>query len=279
MNSKNVLITGCSSGIGEALAKEFAAKGYSVFATARNIESIKPLQAHGISCLTLDVTSSDDIVALMELLKKDAIDIDILVNNAGYALFGPSIELTDDELKAQFDTNVFAPLALIRQLAPTMIRRKTGIIVNIGSVSGILVTPFAGPYCATKAALHAFSDALRMELAPFNVKVVCVQPGAIKSAFGDNAGSKVDEILKENSFYKKIGSAIKDRAHASQKRPSTAESFAKNLVAGLSHDKPKPIMRIGNGSSIIPWLPTLLPGPSLDKLLSKSFQLFKLTND
>lgn len=278
MDSKTVLITGCSSGIGAALVKAFSDAGYMVFASARKIDSIRHLEADRVRCFQLDVTNPQHITKIKDFLIDNNLHIDVLVNNAGYASFGPSLELSDIALKQQFDTNVFAPLSLIREISPIMIANKKGMIINIGSVSGILTTPFAGAYCASKAAIHSFSEALRMELAPFNIKVVCVQPGAIQSSFGNNAETQVEQTFVKGSLYEPIAGAIRERAMASQKRPTPTDIFAKDLVEAVSKPRVKSTLRIGNGSTILPLLARLLPSTFLDKMLSASFKLGKLSS-
>ena len=129
------------------------------------------------------------IDALMRRLEDDGVTVETLVNNAGYGAMGPLAELPLDELRLQFETNVFALVAMIQAVVPGMAARGSGRIVNIGSVSGVLPTPFSGAYSASKAAVHALSDALRPELAPFGIHVVTVQPGAIRSQFGATASA------------------------------------------------------------------------------------------
>ncbi|WP_218062062.1 SDR family oxidoreductase, partial [Endobacter medicaginis] len=184
-----VLITGCSSGIGRALAEEFLRRGQPVVATARRSTDLTPLSALGATVAALDITDRGAAENLLAVLAADGIEIDMLVNNAGFGAMGPLAELSDAQWRRQFDVNLFAPMALTRLVLPRMIARRTGCIVNIGSISGEVPTPFSGAYCASKAAFNAASDVLRMELAPFGVKVVSVLPGGIASSFGDTASA------------------------------------------------------------------------------------------
>lgn len=277
MTKKTVLITGCSSGIGAALAKECHAQGYRVIASARKLDKMSELKALGIQCIQLDVNSDHDIQNLIEFINTNLQGIDFIINNVGFGTMAPMHDLSADKLSAQFQTNVFSIVSLTNALLPFMLKQKSGCIVNIGSVSGILSTPFAGAYCASKAALHALSDAYRMELAPFGIKVITVQPGAIASAFGDNASEVTNALIHEHSIYKPIESAIRRRAKASQERPTSAEDFAKTLVKAMAKTKPKSLLRIGNGSFVLPLLPRVLPTSWLDFILSKPFQLSKLS--
>ncbi len=268
-----VLISGCSSGIGLAMAREFASRGCRVFATARKPEVIEPLKKEKMETAALDVTDPNSIEACVREVIGKAGRIDVLVNNAGYMQMGPVIDISADDMRRQFDTNVFGAAALTRAVAPHMIKKRSGLIVNIGSVSGICATPFAGVYCATKAALHLLSDSLRMELAPFNIAVIVVQVGAIKSNIGEAAIKKIIET--KNSVYAPLIEYIKARAVASQKNPTPAEEFSKMLVDKLSRAKIPKIIRIGKESKRMPFYKKL-PVDLVDHLMSKAFGLDKL---
>lgn len=273
MSARTILITGCSSGIGRALAEEFHARGHVVHATARRLATLNDLQAQGIHCAELDVNDGASIDVLLQRLRADGVAIDVLVNNAGYGTMGPLAELPLDELRRQFETNVIAVVALTQALVPQMMQRRHGMVVNIGSVSGVLVTPFAGAYCATKAAVHALSDALRMELAPFGLHVMTVQPGAIRSQFGSTASKGVSERGGRPSAYAAIADAIAARAGASQDHATSAEDFARELADAVLARKPPRQIRIGNGSQAMPWLKRWLPERLLDGALRKRFKL------
>ena len=183
--TNTVFITGCSTGIGRALALACLERGDLVFATARKIESLNDIEHERLVPIALDVNDDAAIAKAMAIVTERVHHIDLLVNNAGYAAMGPVLELSHDKLLAQFETNVFAPLAITRAALPLLRAANGSQVVNVGSVSGILTTPFSGAYCATKAALHSLSDAMRMELAPFKIRVITVQPGAIQSSFGE----------------------------------------------------------------------------------------------
>ena len=274
MNKRNVLITGCSSGIGQALALRFAAQGDQVVATARKPESMQVLADAGCRTLALDVNAAASRAQLVAELGDMVLDV--VVHNAGISAMGPLLELPEDQLRGQFETNVIAPVLLTRDLFPLMRRSQAPLIVNIGSVSGILTTPFAGAYCASKAALHAISEAMRMEMAPFGFKVTTVQPGGIQSNFGAAATAKVNAWLDDNSLYAAIRDGILARAGASQIDATPAEQFADELVRQLSQKKPPRETRIGHGSRTFPALKRWLPGARLDRVLSARFGLDKL---
>jgi len=275
MMDKNsvVLISGCSSGIGLALSREFASRGCRVFATARKPEVIEHLKKEKINTTVLDVTDQKSIDACVAEVLDRAGRIDVLVNNAGYALIGPMIDLSIDDLRNEFETNVIGLVALTKAVAPQMIERKSGMIVNIASVSGVCATPFAGAYCATKAAVNLLSVSMRIELAPFGISVVTVQPGAIQSKFGEAAASSIK--LREDSVYAPVAGYIQERAVSSQKNPTTAEEFSRKLVDSLFLKTIPKVIRLGRQSTQLP-LVAALPADQFDHLMSKTFGLNKL---
>ncbi|WP_067516202.1 SDR family oxidoreductase [Endozoicomonas ascidiicola] len=276
IKAQNVLITGCSSGIGRTLALEFHHRGYRVWATARNVKSVEELSAKGMEILTLDVTDREQVQQAVKHIYTVDGHLDILVNNAGYGSMGPLIDLPEDELERQFSTNVFAPMALVRSVAPKMCQRRQGTIVNIGSVSGVLCTPFSGSYCASKAAINALSDVLRMELKPFGVGVVTVQPGGVRSKFGDTASQVLNTVMKPDSIYVPIERQVQARAMASQDNPTPAEQFCSDLVDKLESGRRLNIVRLAYGSFAFPLLKALVPTALLEKILRKNFGLDRL---
>lgn len=273
---RSVLITGCSSGIGHALARAFAAHGDLVIATARRLSSLESLRPQ-CQTMALDVTSDTSRADLLEQLAEKGIrHIDILINNAGISAMGPVIELPAEQLRGQFETNVIAPVLLTQALFPLLQQSQRPLVVNIGSVSGVLTTPFAGAYCASKAALHSLSDAMRMELAPFGVQVITVQPGAIQSSFGDSAASGIEAWLGAHSRYAHIRDGIMARAQASQVNATAANDFAAALLEELSTAKPKALIRIGTSSRSMPLVARWLPNAMTRRVLSRKFGLDKL---
>ncbi|PKN36516.1 MAG: short-chain dehydrogenase [Deltaproteobacteria bacterium HGW-Deltaproteobacteria-2] len=273
-NAPVVLISGCSTGIGRALAVEFAARNWRVFATARKPEVINDLKAPNVDVTVLDVTDETSIKACVDSVITKTGRIDMLVNNAGLLLIGPLVELETSELRHQFETNVIGLNALTRAAVPHMIKRKSGKIVNISSVSGVLPTPFAGAYCSTKAAVTALSDSLRMELAPFGINVVTVQPGGIKSNLSGNADKGLGRFRK--TPYGPIQEFIVARANASQENATPAEVFAKELVDKLERKKTPKFIRVGKDSTLLPLI-ARFPRALTDALLSKKFGLNKLS--
>jgi NAD(P)-dependent dehydrogenase (short-subunit alcohol dehydrogenase family) len=272
MSQPVALITGCSSGIGRALADAFKSAGYQVWTTARKAADIDALNAAGFIGVALDVNDSLAISQLAMRLEHQAGRLDVLINNAGYGAMGPLLDGGVEALRRQFETNVFAIIGVTRALFP-LLRLSQGLVVNIGSVSGVLVTPFAGAYCASKAAVHALSDALRMELAPFAIGVLEVQPGAIASSFGAHASQQAEQLLEQTSPWWPIRDGIRARANASQDNPTPASHFARNVLAAVQNNQRPDLLRLGNGSRIMPFLAALVPKRLLQAALKKRFGL------
>jgi len=271
MSKPVALITGCSSGIGQALAQVCLDEGYTVYATARNPDSLTPLTSRGAIAVTLDVNQPDLVAACAQRLRNEAGRLDLLVNNAGYGAMGPVLDADRATLLRQFDTNVFAPLEMVRAHAD-LLREAKGLIVNIGSVSGVTTTPFSGVYCASKSALHALSDALRLELAPFDISVLTVQPGAIASEFGNNASAAI--TLADTSWFKPWEKAVQARAAASQNAKSTpAREFAVELMGYIRNPLRPETALIGSGARGMVRLKRWLPTSILDSQLRRRFRL------
>ncbi|HET8706455.1 MAG TPA: SDR family oxidoreductase [Pseudomonadales bacterium] len=271
------LVTGCSTGIGRALMLELASKGYKVYAGVRRLESLHGLNNDHIVPLQLDVNKPDQINQAVSQIKHHEGRLNLLVNNAGYGAMGPLAELPLEQFRAQLETNLVAPLGVIQAFVPLLRKAKPALVVNMGSVSGILATPFSGAYCASKAGLHLLSDALRMELKPFGIDVMVVQPGAIGTDFAANASEQLSFTVKtEGSLYTPVRQAIQARANASQDHPTPAGVFAHKLVAEILAKSPKPVVRIGNGSFLLPALRYLLPASIRDALLRRKFGLHRL---
>ena len=235
--SKCILITGCSSGIGAALAREFHQRGHTVYATARRLESLASLQQAGLRTLALDVNDDASIAAAMDVVHSEQGRLDVLVNNAGFSQVGAVLDLQRDDLRRQYETNVIAPIAVTRaalRLLRASVKAGDGrsagaVIANIGSIVGLFTTPFAGAYCSSKAALHSLSDTLRMEVAPFGIHVVTVQPGGVLSSFGAHAEASIQ--LPANSLYRGVEKGIHARAQAGQVG-ATAAGRAAHPCAG-----------------------------------------------
>src|ERR1035437_706479 len=233
---KTIYITGCSSGIGAAMAQEFHRRGYVLCATARRVDSLATLSEQGIRTLSMDVNDDESVAAAFAVVAREQGQIDVLVNNAGFSQVGALIDLSREDLRSQYETNVIAPMAVTRaavSLLRAASKRSGGnaILANVGSIVGLVATLFAGAYCSSKAAIHSLSDVLRMELAPFGIQVVTIQPGGVRSSFGAHAEAAIR--LPANSLYHAVADGIRARALAGQRGATPADEFVHPVVDAL----------------------------------------------
>ncbi|KAJ2704867.1 hypothetical protein FB645_002900 [Coemansia sp. IMI 203386] len=274
-----VLITGCSSGgIGHHLALEFALRGFTVYASARNPTKIDTaLAARGVTSIQMDVTCQDSVDEAVTRVLREAGCIDILVNNAGQMCVGPVVEVPVDRAQALFNVNVMGVSRVCRAVAPHMMDRRKGVVVNVGSVSGYMTTPWVGYYAASKAALHTMSDALRMELEPFDVKVVVVAPGSVKSHLVD--AQRNNRLLEDGSRYSLAEDAVQARAELSQREaPMDTELFARKMVDRVLEKNPSTYITFG-GNAFVAWVAYFVPPGWRDFYLARRFGTSKLKAD
>jgi NAD(P)-dependent dehydrogenase (short-subunit alcohol dehydrogenase family) len=267
-----VLVTGCSTGIGRALALELHSRAHRVFASARRPESVAELAAAGLDTLRLDVNDPGSIAEAVAEVGRRAGRIDVLVNNAGINVFGPLLELPLADARAVFETNVLGLLAVTQAVLPLMVERRQGRIINVGSVVGLLPTPYAGPYCASKSAVHVLSEVLRMEVKPFGIDVVVVQPGGVRSSIADSGSRDLARYRSQGSRYREVYDGIEKRARASQQDPMPAEAFARELTRQAFATPAPRSVRLGTGADTLPRLAEL-PGEERDALLAANFGL------
>lgn len=200
MAERVVLVTGCSSGIGRATAKTFLSADWRVYATSRDVSDVVDLAEAGCDTAELDVTDDADVDRAVGRIRDEAGGIDCLVNNAGFGQYGPLEDVPTDLLHRQFDVNVYGPHRLTRAVLPRMREQEGGTVVNVSSVAGWLSAPGVGAYSGTKHALEAMSDALRMEVEPFDVDVVLVEPGPVETPFRDRAGTELDRLHRTDAY-------------------------------------------------------------------------------
>lgn len=266
--SQVVLITGCSTGIGRDLAQRLTHAGYSVVATARCRESLNDLEA--ALKLQLDVTQPASIEAAVAATLAQFGRIDVLVNNAGYAVRGALEEVPVDEVQAMFEVNVHGVLRMIHAVAPHLRAQKSGRIINISSIAGRLSTPVNGSYAATKFALEAMTDALRVELAPFGVHVVSVEPGAIKTQF-DATSNAHASVLQPNSPYHALYEQS-DVMSADMRKGEPGPEVVSQVIQEAI-EAPHPRARYLAGVPFIIWLAIALRDSAWDTVLRQRFKV------
>jgi NAD(P)-dependent dehydrogenase (short-subunit alcohol dehydrogenase family) len=225
-----VLITGASQGIGRAAAELLAQAGFTVFGTSRRPEHYDA--PAGVTMLALDVDSDDSVTACLALLQQQAGPLDVLINNAGYAQRGPLEDVTVEQLKAQFETNLFGVHRLTRAVLPVMAGRGHGRIVNISSGIGRVAIPLTAAYCASKFALEGYSEGLAKELAPLGVRVAIVEPGLTDTDFHTNA------LLPEGATAR-YPQLTRQRNAEMLKRADSAETVAQVILQAATDDPPR----------------------------------------
>lgn len=260
---KNVLVTGASSGIGYNTAIELKNKGYKVYAAARRMDRLNELEKVGIIPIYLDITDNDSIqLVVSEIINRDK-RLDVLVNNAGYGLYGALEDVPEKEARMQFDVNIFGLMNLTKEFLPYMRKNKSGRIVNISSIGGKAVQPFGGWYHASKFAVEALSDALRMELKTFNVEVIIIEPGGIDTEWSQIAYNNLYEFSKNGPYNGLLKKGTKPPSGVSPK------VVAKCISKALSDKNPKTRYQIGKMAKTTIWARLLLSDKLMDKIAIK----------
>jgi NAD(P)-dependent dehydrogenase (short-subunit alcohol dehydrogenase family) len=272
--SRAVLITGCSSGIGRATAERLARAGRPVYATARRLEALGGLEDAGCTLLELDVTDEASMRAAAGRVVADHGAVGALVNNAGYSASGAMETVSAQDLRRQFETNVFGLTRMCQLVLPGMRAQKTGRIVNISSMGANFTLPGAGAYHATKYAVEALSDALRFEVKGFGVKVVIVQPGLIRTEFGATAAAEVDT---GDGPYAEFNAAVAQLSRDAYEKGPLArlgggpEAVAKTIEIAITTSKPKIRYRVTPSAHLLITQRKLMSDGIWDRFLATQF--------
>ena len=269
MNDKKVvLITGASSGMGRETALKLIGEGHTVYGAARRVEKMQDLVQAGGHAIELDITDEAAVVACVEQLIAEQGKIDVLVNNAGYAVYGAVENVTLADAKRQFDVNLFGLARLTQAVLPYMRRQKSGRIINISSMGGKIYTPLGGWYHATKHALEGWSDCLRLELKPFHIDVVIVEPGAIATEFGD---VMLNPMLKRSAGgpYDKMAQSVANATRrAYEKGDSSPTSVIADLIVEIVKTRhPKTRYAKGKYANLMLFMRKWLSDRSFDKVI------------
>ena len=275
--SRAVLITGCSSGIGEATAARLAGAGWNVYATARRPETLAGLEAKGCKALALDVVDEASRKAAVDAVVEAEGAVGVLINNAGWSQSGAVESIPDERVRAQFDTNVFGPLALTRLVLPGMREQGWGKVVNISSMGGEFTFPGGGLYHATKYAIEALSDALRFEVKNFGVDVILIQPGLITSGFSEVTAREIGAATGADGPYADFNKAVGDASLAAYRKGPLAklagppEAVAETIEKALAAKRPKARYKVTASARVLMRLNSILPDSGWDKVLESSF--------
>ena len=240
-----MLITGCSSGIGEATAARLVGNGWDVYATARRPETLSGLADAGCTTLALDVTDEASMSTAVDAVIEGSGRIDALVNNAGYSQSGALESIDVDDVRRQFETNVFGLLRLTQLVLPHLRERRSGRIVHIGSMGGKLTFPGGGAYHASKYAVEALSDALRFEVAGFGIQVVLIEPGLITTNFDAAVAAGMADLVAAEGPYADFNEAVQKATSGVYDGPvarlgGPPEAVAKVIEKALTKRHPKP---------------------------------------
>lgn len=252
--AKTALVTGASSGIGKAIAQELQAAGFQVYAAARRVERMTDLEQIGIIPIALDLTKEDSIAAYVDTILSKEKSIDVLINNAGYGSYGAIEDVPLEEARRQFDVNLFGMARLIQIVTPSMRENHDGKIVNISSMGGKIWTKFGGWYHATKFAVEGFSDCLRMELKPFGLDVVVVEPGGIKTDWGIIAAENLKKTSANGAYAEMANEAANSMIkNCSGSMLSKPELIAKTVRKAVTKRRPRTRYLIGFGAKPMVW--------------------------
>lgn len=275
--SKGALVTGASTGIGFATAQTLAREGYTVFAGVRSSADLERLQAlhDRVRPVLLEVRSEESITAAFNEIARSGVPLHAVVNNAGIAVAGPLEYLPVDDVRRQFEVNVFGALA-VTQAALPLLRKTSGRIVFISSVSGQIAPPFIGPYAASKFALEALADSMRIELAPFGIRVVVIQPGNVRTPIWAKGRSEKDALLARmpaiaSTHYANVAGDLMRITEREERTGIAAERVAAAVLQALRAPRPRARYAVGNPPGWQRRIAALLPERLRDKLIARAF--------
>jgi NAD(P)-dependent dehydrogenase (short-subunit alcohol dehydrogenase family) len=273
MELKNILVTGCSSGIGRCAALGLARRGYRVFAAVRRDEDAAALRDAGLKTIVFDLSSSPSVRnGAEEVILRTGGRIHALVNNAAYGQPGAVEDLTREALREQFETNVFGTQELTNRILPLMRLHDEGRIVQISSLLGIVCLAYRGAYNASKFALEALTDTLRLELRGTNIRVSIIEPGPITSRFRDNAFAAYQRhIRKEQSAHRAYYERVERRLGGTKPLPFTLppEAVLEKIIHAIESPRPRLRYPVTVPSHLFTWLRRILPGKTLDRVLAR----------
>lgn len=263
--SKVVLVTGASSGIGQATALELIKAGYTVYGGARRVDAMAPLIDAGGKALSLDVTDDASMVAAVDAIMAAEGRIDALVNNAGYGSYGAVEDVAMDEARRQLEVNVFGLARMTQLVLPHMREAGSGRIINISSIGGTIWTPLGAWYHGTKWFVEGFTNAMRFEVEPMGIKMIIVAPGLIDTGFSGGVSETLEKSSMEGPYSElaaKLAAAGTDASRWSQ-----PVVIAKAIRQALGDRKPKTLYRAGAMSRLLPFMARVLPNRWFDRMV------------
>ncbi|SED65804.1 oxidoreductase [Streptomyces sp. Ag109_O5-10] len=271
MTAKTALVTGASSGIGEATALKLQSLGYIVYGAARRTDRLQKLAEAGIRPLAMDVTDDDSMRAGIDRIVAETGRIDVLVNNAGYGSYGAIEDVPMSEARYQFDVNVFGAMRLAQLALPHMRAQRSGSVVNVTSMGGKIHTPLGGWYHGTKFALEALSDCLRLETKPFGIDVVIIEPGGIATEWGSIAADGLRKASSDGAYARQADAvATSMTSEANAKRMSSPQVIADAIGKAVTARKPKTRYATGFAARPMITLRSLLSDRGFDTFISRA---------
>jgi NAD(P)-dependent dehydrogenase (short-subunit alcohol dehydrogenase family) len=272
-SSTVALVTGASSGIGAETALLLRKAGFTVYAAARRAERMQPLVSQGISVLSMDITDEASITAGVERIIAATGRVDVLVNNAGYGSYGSVEDVPLAEARRQFDVNVFGLARLIQLVLPGMRAQRGGRIINVSSIGGKFYEPLGGWYHATKFAVEGLSDSLRLELKPFGIDVVLIEPGPIRTEWGAIARESMLKASAGTAYASQATSVARMLETADNSRASSGpDVVARKIVKVATARHPRARYPVGRGAGTIVRARKVLPDGAMDALISRAYQ-------
>lgn len=267
---QTVLVTGASSGMGKDYALRLLKEGMTVYAAARSVEKMADLADAGAIVLAMDISKEADIVAAVDKIREDHGGVDVLINNAGFGKYGPVEETPIDAARYQFEVNLFGLARLTQLLIPAMRDKGDGLILNVSSMGGQIYTPLGAWYHATKHAVEAWSDCLRIEVAPFGIQVVILQPGIIKTGFADALERSLDGDAE--GPYGKIINGLLNATRKSYERGtgSPVQVVSDTVLRIIRSDNPKTRYVVGATARPLMFLHRYLPTRWYDALILRA---------
>src|SRR5690242_20069379 len=272
MTTGVALVTGGSSGIGEHTARLLQEAGFTTYAVARRVERMQALADAGVTTFAMDVTDDASVVAGVGRIVEEHGRVDVLVNNAGYGSYGAVEDVPIDEARRQFEVNVFGLARLTQLVTPSMRAQGSGRIINVSSIGGKFYEPLGAWYHATKFAVEGFSDSLRVELAPYGIRVVIIEPGPIRTEWNTISRDSLVEVSRGTAYEDQAEKVRARMEKADQPMSSSGpEVVAKKIVKAATADRPKPRYPVGRGAGTIMGARRILPDRALDVIVKQLY--------
>jgi len=273
MSDRVALVTGASSGIGEATARRLQEAGFATYAVARRTDRMSALEDEGVHTFAMDVTDDASMVAGVQRVVDEQGRIDVLVNNAGYGSYGAVEDVPIDEARRQFEVNVFGLARLVQLVLPHMRAQKSGRIINISSVGGKFYEPLGAWYHATKFAVEGFSDSLRLELAPFGIQVVIIEPGPIITEWNTISRDSLVDVSRGGAYEERAGRVRKTMERGDTGwAGSSPDLVAKKIVTAATARRPRIRYPVGKGAGSIVLARRLLPDRFFDAVVNSMYR-------